>query len=227
VTIVRPLCARPALPQKPVFYGSPANRFAAQSDHSMVSRQQRLGAHAILVLHNATYRPNPNPRAGGPSHGHLRGMALAQHNVDYRTSLRSAFRVRFQKVFLGGSQKPGSHRASCTHKAHVKAKPRCTLWMRFGVARLHRACPHFVAPRRGRFQICVWHGGPCPAVRPGAPGHGRARPAVPHVVLREALTLCHEMRPHPTRGSEEKTLANGGRFGYYARVNLDTRGEEV
>ena len=149
MTIVRPLCARLAPPQKPVFHDSPANRFAAQSDHSMVSRQQRLGAHAILVLHNAAYRPNPNPRAGGPSHSHLRGVALAQHNIDYRTSLRSAFRARFQKVFLGGSQKPGSHEASWTHKAHVKAKPRCTLWMRFGVARLLRVWPHFVAKGQG------------------------------------------------------------------------------
>ena len=35
------------------------------------------------------------------------------------------------------------------------------------------------------------------------------------------------MRPHPQRDSAEKVLANGGRSGYYARVNLDTGGEEV
>jgi len=32
---------------------------------------------------------------------------------------------------------------------------------------------------------------------------------------------------HPQRDSAEKVLANGGRSGYYTRVNLDTGGEEV
>ena len=106
MTIVRPVCARLAPPQKPVFHGSCANRSAAQSDHSMASRQQRLGAHSILVLHNAAYRPNPNPRTGGPSHSHLRGTALAQHNIYYRTFPHSVVQAGFQAVFAGGTQRP-------------------------------------------------------------------------------------------------------------------------
>ena len=78
----------------------------------MASRQQRLGAHAILVLHNAAYRPNPNPRAGGPSHSHLRGMAFAQHNIYYRTLPHSVVWAGFQAVFAGGSQGPCTHEAS-------------------------------------------------------------------------------------------------------------------
>ena len=78
----------------------------------MASRQQRFGAHIILVLHNAAYRPNPNPRAGGPSPSHLRGMALAQHNIYYRTLPHSVVWAGFQAVFAGGSQGPCTHEAS-------------------------------------------------------------------------------------------------------------------
>ncbi len=196
MTIVRPVCARLAPPQKPVFHGSCANRSAAQSDHSMASRQQRLGAHSIFVLHNAAYRPNPNPRTGIPSHSHLRGMALAQHNIDYRTFPHSVVRAGFQAVFAGGTQRPGPHeafhrcpRTRFTSRQTGVAKSR----RRLGVAWLRRACHFFV----------------------------RSFSDSPF-----ALRILG-VRPCRARGSEEKTLANGGRSGYYVRVNLDTGGEEV
>lgn len=168
---------------------------------------------------------------------HLREMPLAQHNIYYRTLLRSALRARFQKVFLGGSQKPGSHKASCTHKDHVKPQPRCTLCMRFGVARLRPGVAAFRGkgsrlpskPRcgtAGLVPVCLWTPRWSPAVPRRTAGPRRAG-AVPHADLKAASTRCHKMRPHPQRDPAEKVLANGGRSGYYARVNLDTGGEEV
>jgi len=182
----------------------------------MASRQISLGVHAILVLHKVSYRPSPNPRAGGSNHNHLRGVALAQHNIYYRTLLRSAFQDRFQPVSKRFSwavhKNLGSHKHSCTHKAHVKAKPRCTLALDSLDAICCFAAPEGLAAFRGtssRFpfkSVCGtvparWD----PAVRRGTAGQdrppGTARAVAVSgfhpMVLRKALTLCYEMRPHP------------------------------
>jgi len=162
----------------------------------MASRQQRLGAHIILVLHNAAYRLNPNPRACGPSHSHLRGMALAQHNIYYRTLPHSVVWAGFQAVFAGGTQRP---------------------------------CPHEASHRRPRTRFASRQTGVVKSRRRLAVAWPRCSR---HFFVRSlsdspfALRIFR-LRPCRARGSEEKTLANGGRSGYYARVNLDTRGEEV
>ena len=197
MTIVWPLCARHAPPQKPVFHGSPANRFAAQTNHCTPSPQQHLGPQILLVLHNAAYRLNPNPRADGPSPSHHEWNGT-QRNITYiiGPSPHSVVWAGFQAVFADGSQGPCPHEAS--HR-----RPRT----RFASRRTG------VAKSRRRLAV-AW---PCC----GRPIFVRS----PRDSLLALRIL--RLRPCRTKGSDEKVLANGARPGYHAAVNLDIRGEEV
>ena len=166
----------------------------------MASRQISLGVHAILVLHKVSYRPSPNPRAGGSNHNHLRGVALAQHNIYYRTLLR--------KVFLGGSQESWLPQAFL--HAQGSRQSEAALHSRvglFGCDLLFRGSGGFGCISwhlvEVSFQICLWHG-PSALGSRRAPRHCRARPAARHGTSRSRVRVP----PHGFEESLDPLLRN-------------------